>query len=541
MSLDTHSNVIILFFGITLFLYGMKEASNNLQKLMANRIRDLLAKLSNQKFASLFLGTLLTVFLQSAGAVTSMLVNLGAAGVFTLKDVMPIILGSAIGSTITVQLISFKLANFGFGIFITCFVANYLSNSEKVKRITGVGLGFGLLFVGMELMGVGAKSIAHIDIVVKVFEALSESPATTVIITTIFTAFVQSSSVVLGFCMSLVASGIIDMDNAIYWIFGANLGTTGTALLASMGGNHISRQIAWSNVFYKVGAVLIFVFITREVLLFAEVFSSDGSRHIANTHTIFNIISAIVFLPFVNYGANWVERLFPPSKKDRPYQPKFINREGLERPALAIAQTHREILRMGDVVLSMLKDVIDLFNNDDPEMVVSIRERDNKVDILQSEIKAFLVRLGDDEGLNSQLVHNISFVCDLESAADVIEKNILDAAVKANNLKLNFSDEGWEEITELHSMVYDLGLKVMTCFQLEDYVLANEIINLKREIRRVENDFRSSHYERLNKGLRKSESTSSIHLDLLSDLRRVSGLMTNQIYEILRMHDQKSK
>ena len=123
----------------------------------------------------------------------------------------------------------------------------------------------------------------------------------------------------------------------------------------------------------------------------------------------------------------------------------------------------------------------------------------------------------------------------------LLKKNILDAAVKANNLKLNFSDEGWEEITELHSMVYDLGLKVMTCFQLEDYVLANEIINLKREIRRVENDFRSSHYERLNKGLRKSESTSSIHLDLLSDLRRVSGLMTNQIYEILRMHDQKSK
>lgn len=540
MDLSSHSSLTILLFGVAIFMYGMTEASESLQKLMANRIRDVLGKVSERKFVSLSLGVGLTVLLQSSGAVTSMLVGLGAAGVIGLSEVMGIILGSAIGSTITVQLISFKLTQFGFAIFMISFLVNFLTNTRKVKLATGVGIGFGLLFVGMELMGMGAKAFSSYPIVLQVFKALSDSPTTAILITALFTAFVHSSAVVIGFAMSLASSGVIGLEDCMYWIFGANIGTTGTALMAAMGGNHVSRQVAWANTLFKIGGVLLFVWFTPFLVDLMNWLDDDLSRQIANAHTIFNVAAALIFLPFIGIGARWVERVFPPSKTDKPYQPKFINRDHIERPALAMAQCHREILRMGDVVLGMLHDSIKVFENDDPELVEHIRERDNKVDLLQSEIKTFLVRLGDDDGLNSQIVHNISFVSDLESAADVIDKNILESAVKANTLRLNFSDEGWQEIRELHSTVYELGVKAMTCFQLEDYNLAREVIEMKRHIRKKEKQFRHSHYERLNQGLKKSENTSSIHLDLMSDLRRVSGLLTSHVYEVIKIHESKS-
>lgn len=540
MDLNAHSAITILLFGVALFMFGMQLASQNLQKLMANRIRDIMGKVGASKLASLSLGIVLTVLLQSSGAVTSMLVNLGGAGVVGLSEVMGIILGSAIGSTFTVQLISFKLSEFGFTIFVLSFLVHYLSSSTRLKQATGIGVGFGLLFVGMELMGVAAKEFSEVAIVVQVFKALSDSPMTAIIITAFFTAFVHSSAVVIGFAMSLAASGIITLHDSIYWIFGANIGTTGTAILASVGGNHVGRQVAWANTMFKLGGVIIFSFFALQFAEFNEGLTADTGRQIANTHTLFNVITALAFLPFIGYGAMLVEKVFPPSNSDRPYQPKFINREGLEGTALSMAQVHREALRMGDVVLGMLKDVVHVFEEDDPDLTNSIRERDNKVDILQSEIKAFLVRLGDNDGLNSKIVYTISFVSDLESAADVIEKSILDYGVKAAALNLNFSDEGWKEILHLHAMVYELGVKSMTCFQLEDYALAKEVIDMKRQIRKRENDFRKSHYERLNQGLRKSETTSSIHLDLMSDLRRVSGLLTSHAYEIIKIHENKS-
>jgi phosphate:Na+ symporter len=540
MTLDHHSSLSILLFGVAIFMFGMTEASDSLQKLMANRIREVLGKISDKKFLSVSLGVALTVLLQSSGAVTSMLVGLGAAGVIGLSEVMGIILGSAIGSTVTVQLISFKLTQFGFAIFILSFGVHFLSRSKKLKLATGVGIGFGLLFIGMEFMGIGAKAFSAYPIVTQIFSALSDSPTTAIIITALFTAFVHSSAVVIGFAMSLAMSGVISLTDCMYWIFGANIGTTGTALMAAMGGNHVSRQVAWANTLFKIGGVLVFVWFTPYFVNFMQWMSSDLNRQIANAHTIFNVATVLVFLPFIGIGAKWIERLFPPSRTDRPYRPKFIDKDRLETPALAMAQTHREILRMGDVVLSMLSDCLVIFEQDDPELVESVRERDNKVDILQTEIKGFLIRLGDDDGLNQQIIRNISFVSDLESAADTIEKNILEAAVKAATLKLNFSDEGWREIQQLHGMVYDLGVKSMTCFQLEDYSLAQEVLELKREIRKKEKEFRHSHYERLNQGLRNSELTSSIHLDLMSDLRRVSGLLTSHVYEIIKLHENAS-
>ncbi|MFK8138500.1 MAG: Na/Pi cotransporter family protein [Bdellovibrionales bacterium] len=534
---DGHSSAGILLFGVALFMFGMRYVSENLTRLTANRAREVLSKLSDRKFVSVGVGILLTVLMQSSGAVTTMLVGLGAAGVITLREVMGIIIGSAIGSTLTVQLISFQVSKFGLGIFTACFAANFLASSRKIKMVTNVGIGFGLIFMGMEFMSLGARDISQMPVFLEIFKLLNDSPITSIIITAIFTAFVHSSAVVIGFAMSLLNSGAIEMQDAIYWVFGANIGTTATALIASIGGNHVSRQVAWSNTFFKFGAVILFFGFAMPLVDITSWMGGDFSRQIANAHTIFNVVAGIVFLPFLGYAADWIEGFFTPSQKDRPYRTKFIDSNTIETPTLAIAQANREILRMGDVVLSMLKDSIHLFKEEDPELAEYIRERDNKVDLLHTEIKAYLVQIGGDDGLNRDVVRMISFVSELESAADVIEKSIAEMAIKTATLKLKFSEKGWDELNEIHSMTYELGVKSLTCFQTDDIRLSQEVLEMKRFIRKKEVEYRKNHYERLNEGIKESHNTSSIHLDVLSDLRRVSGLLSNHVYELRKQYD----
>lgn len=536
MNLDNHGAFVVLFSGVCFFMYGMTLASEALQKLTANKARDILSRLSDKKLMSMGLGVGLTILLQSSGAVTSMLVGLGTAGVITLPEVMGLIIGSAIGSTFTVQMISFKVAKLGLGIFSLFFILRFVANKEYHRWIANVGMGFGLIFFGLDMMGAGANVFKEIPAFMELFKLLNSSPITTIIVTAIFTAFVHSSAVTIGFAMTLGASGVITMLDAMYWIFGANIGTTGTALVAALGGNFVGRQVAWANTFFKVGCVVILFAFAPLFVSAVEFFGGDLGRQMANAHTIFNLVGALIFYPFITRGANLIVKMFPPNESEKEFGHKYLEEDSLETPTLAIAKASREIGRMGDIVVSMLNDVITVFDVDDPDLVESIRARDNQVDILQHQIKAYLIKLGGEEGLDRKVIRMISFVSDLESAADTIEKGVLELAIKASNLKVNFSEEGKREILLIHSKVMKLMELSIPCFVMNDLVLANKVVEAKREIRKDEAKFRKTHYQRLNEGKKESVNTSALHLDTLSELRRISSLMTHHAYGVIRQY-----
>ncbi|RME17718.1 MAG: Na/Pi cotransporter family protein, partial [Bdellovibrio sp.] len=281
--------------GISFFMYGMTLASENLQKLAANKIRGLISKLSDRPIVGVFVGILLTILIQSSGAVTSMLVGLGTAGVVTLQQVMGVILGTAIGTTITVQILSLNVAQYGLPLFTFAFVFYFLSKKRPFRRAMAVVMGFGLIFYGLELIGQGTQAIRETNYFINSLEYFKENPVVAIIVTAIFTAIVHSSAVTVGFAMSLAASGLISLTDAIYWVYGANIGTTATALVASLGGNYIARQIAWAHCFYKTASVFLFYFFTSQFAQWIQ--SSHIQRDVANSHTIFNIIAALIFLP----------------------------------------------------------------------------------------------------------------------------------------------------------------------------------------------------------------------------------------------------
>jgi phosphate:Na+ symporter len=527
-----NSYFILLLGGIALFHYGMTLAGQSLEKLLASRISMLMNKVSDNNFLSIVVGISLTTLLQSSGAVTSMLVGLGSARVITLRQVMGVIIGTAVGSTLTVQLISLNLATVALPVFIVAFAFYYQSKKTGVKNLALALIGFSFLFIGMKLMGDSARHFVENPTFSDVFKVLRENPGYSLVASILFCAFVHSSAVTIGLSMSLAAANAISLDDAMIWVYGANIGTTSTALIAASGSNYIGKQVAWAHFFYKTISVLIFYPATSVFLRFLESFDTSASRVVANGHLVFNLISAALFFPFINKGAELIQKMFPKGPQDE-FGADYLRMNNYQSSSLATSYAQREIMRTADIVLSMIVDSLKLFQDSDPTLIESIKDRDNKVDFLYRETKMFLLDQANKSttAVQQNILNMIMFISDLERAADAIDINVIALAVKKHALKLEFSDEGWQEICKMHSQTVKVANMAINAYQTKE--LCVETIGLKRELAKLEINLRENHIGRLNRGLRDSINTSSIHLDLLSEYRRIASLLANHAYNNL--------
>lgn len=530
--LEFHNNhLVILFAGVSMFLYGMTLASQSLEVLLSGRISLLMNKLSSNHFFAIVIGISLTTLLQSSGAVTSMLVGLGSAKVISLPQVMGVIIGTAIGSTITVQLISFDLGQYALPTLIGSFAVYFFSKKSGWKTIASVFIGFAFLFLGLEMISVAARFYADQEGLREAITTLRTNPHLSLFLAIAFCAFVQSSAVTVGLVISLVQAGVLNLHDAMFWVYGANIGTTSTALIAAVGSNHVGRQVAWAHFFYKTLSVMIFLIgpIHEFFVKLLQQYGTTPAREVANGHLAFNLISAAIFFPFIQPAARFIEKLFPKNPKE-DFSAEYLSMNNYQSSALAVSYANREIMRTADIVLGMIQDSLRLFDHADPSLIESIKDRDNKVDYLYRETKMFLL---DHANKSSTAVHQnimsmIMFLSDLERAADSIDINLVTLAIKKNALKLEFSREGWEEIKGMHSQVIRVASMAINAYNNKE--LAEEAIQLKRELARLEIQMRENHISRLNRGLRESINTSSIHLDLLSEYKRIASLLCSHAY-----------
>lgn len=524
-----NSYFILLIGGIAFFHYGMTLAGQSLEKLLASRISTLMTKVSDNNFLSMVVGVSLTTLLQSSGAVTSMLVGLGSARVITLKQVMGVIIGTAVGSTLTVQLISFNLVSVSLPVFTIAFAFYYQSKKTGIKNLALALMGFSLLFIGMKMMGDSSIHFVENPMFGEFFQTLRENPGYSLLVSILFCAFVHSSAVTIGLAMSLAAAKAISIEDAMLWVYGANIGTTSTALLAAAGSNYIGKQVAWAHFFYKTISVLIFYPFTAMFLRFLETFDTSAARIVANGHFVFNIISAALFYPFINKGASLIQKMFPKGPQDE-FGADYLRMNNYQSSSLATSYAQREIMRTADIVLSMIGDSLKLFEHTDPTLIESIKDRDNKVDFLYRETKMFLLDQANKSttAVQQNILNMIMFISDLERAADAIDINIITLAIKKNALKLEFSTEGWGEIKTMHTQMVKVANMAINAYQTKE--LCSETITLKRELAKLEINLRENHIGRLNRGMRDSINTSSIHLDLLSEFRRIASLLCNHAY-----------
>ncbi len=523
--------------GTALLLYGVRLVGEGLQRAAGTRLRHVLSTLTGNRIKSLFVGAGVTAVLQSSSATTVMLVGFASAGLLTLRQTIGVILGADIGTTVTVQLLAFDLLEVAPLVVFVGWVM-YVSGRGTPRYLGQAILGFGFLFLGMKLVRDGTAPLAASPLFADLLRALTDQPLLLLLLGAIFTAVVRSSAAVIGLAISLAAAGLMPLVGAIPVIFGANVGTAATAVLAAVGQNAEARRVAAAHGAFKLVGALIFLPFIGPFADLVRLTAPDVQRQIANAHTIFNVALALLFLPLAGLAADLFTRLIPEVRRAERGA-IYLNPAVLDAPAVALGQALREVLHMGDVVMQSLRETIVVFERNDYALMREVIARDDLIDRLEEDIKQYLVRLREHALTEEQAEREtalIFVIVNLEEIGDVIDKNLMELAEKKIRGNHVFSVEGWRDITDLHGKVVENLELAMAALAAGDREVAAKVIRHKTVVNVMERQLRQKHIERLHSGLRESIDTSSIHLDVLASLKRANSLVTGIAYAVLGQH-----
>ena len=536
----SEANLVLfaLLGGTALLLYGVRLVGEGLQRAAGTRLRHVLSTLTGDRFRALLVGAGVTAVLQSSSATTVMLVGFASAGLLTLRQTIGVILGADIGTTVTVQLLAFNLLGFApLVVFLGWLV--YTAFGGTVKYIGQAVLGFGFLFLGMKLIADGTTPLKESVLFSDLFAALVGQPLLLLLLAAVFSALVRSSAATIGIALSFATSGLMNLDGAMPIIFGANVGTAATALIAAVGANADARRVAAAHAIFKVIGVLIFLPLSVAFADLVRHTTDDPARQIANAHSLFNLLLALLFLPFTRIAADVFTRLIPDTGRTE-LGAMYLNPNVLDTPAVALGQAVREVLRMGDAVLQSLRDAIVVFERDDDQLMREVIRRDDLIDRLEEDIKQYVVKLGEHALTEEQSERESALlftVVNLEEIGDVIEKELMELAEKKIRGHYRFSAQGWQEIIDLHKMVVENLELALSAVATQDRSIAEKVVRHKSNINLMERRLRQKHMQRLHEGLRETIDTSSIHLDVLAALKRANSLVAGIAYAVLGQHD----
>jgi len=509
--------------GLALFLFGMKVLSQGLQMAFGNKLRMLLEKLTNNKIGGVATGAVVTAIVQSSSITTVTLVGLINAGLITLAQSIPIIMGANIGTTITSQLIAFKVAKYSLAIIAVGFLLYSVSKRDSYKYAGQVILGFGILFLGMHLMSSEAKLLTKSAVIMNMLAQVGKVPVLGILSGIIFTAIVQSSSATSGLVISMGMENLLDLKAAILIILGANIGTCITVVFASIGSTLSSKRAALAHVLFNIVGVLIFILLLTPFISLVKWTSSDLARQIANAHVFFNIIVTALLLPLSGVLLIIVTRLIPGEEPKVEEGPRFLDKHTLRTPVTALAMAEKEAVRMAKIALSMIEaSRLALFERSEKEIAIVIQKED-VVDLLDNEIEIFLAKI-DKDALSTQQMANLAVlnhaISDIERIADHAN-NICELAAQRIKQKVRFSEEAFEELKDVFEKADQSLMLVSEVLMTGDTKATNEIKMIEKEVDKLVLELEDNHYERLNQGICTAKA-GPIYLDILRNLERIT-------------------
>jgi phosphate:Na+ symporter len=534
----TSKILVVLFGGMALLLYGMQHTGDGLQRLAGARLRQIVAHLTANRVAALLTGAGVTALIQSSTATTIMLIGFVQAGLLTLHQAMGIILGADIGTTFTVQLLAFKIYDYALLLVGIGFAATFLGKRRFFKDLGHAVLGFGLIFLGLKLMIEGMAPLKDNALLAQVLLAFAETPILGVAAAAIFAALVASSAATIGLAIALASHGLLTLPGAVPLVLGANVGTCVTALAASVGSSTEARRVGVAHISFKLLGVVVVLPVLAPFIHLVAASAADPARQIANAHTFFNVGISLLFLPFQHLAARLITSAVPdrPEEEQR-FRTRYLDERFIDQPSLALGQATREALRMADIVQGMLRDAATVFRTGSQELLEDVERRDDQVDYLEREIKLYLTRL-DRKTMNEDFARReialLGFIGNLENIGDIIDKNLMELARKKLYQGRRFSEPGEAELMDFHGQVSKNLERAVVAFATGDRALAHEVLDEQRPaIRQRERELRQSHLDRLRAGLAESLETSEIHLDVLTNLKRVNSHITALVYPIV--------
>jgi phosphate:Na+ symporter len=534
----------MLIGGIAFFFVGLKSARKGLELLAGDRLRAALGHLTGNRLVALGFGAFVTLILQSSGATSAMLVSFTGTGLLTLFQATAVLLGADIGTTFVVVMLSIKsITDIALLIVAAGFAIEMLGRTRKTRDFGAIVLGFGLIFYGMYLMSAAAAPLRHSEVAMQVFAYLAGHPLATVIASSILASAVHSAGMI-GIAIALAFAGTISLTAAIPIVLGANIGSCVTAWLAALADGVPGKRVAFAHTITKiVGVALVFPFlgeistaidgVDRIVHLVAPGYAAGIAGKIALAHILFNIGIALVFTPLLRPLVWFAEFVIPqPPPTEEPFAPKYLDKSALASPPLAFAQVKREILRLGAIAQQMFSECLLMFSKgaDCEEAIATIEDEDDKIDMLEKAIRFFLAELASEQLSADQAQTQIALfgiASELEEIGDSISKEMVQLARKKASWHRLFSDDGWRDLRQFQKMVGENFDLVMSALASPHQEIAMKLQRHEEHMNEVEQELRQAHITRLHQGLKESFDTSSIHLDILANFRRVNGRLTH--------------
>jgi phosphate:Na+ symporter len=528
-------SIFEIFGGVALFLYGIKKVTKSLEDFAGAGLKMIITQLTKSNLRGFVIGMLVSLTLQSSGAVMLMLVAFANSGLLAVNEAISIILGAGVGTTLTVQLLAFRIHEWAPAMLLAGYLILDLT-SGRVREIGKAVFSFGLVFLGMHLITNGAGPLSKEPFFPATVDFFRQTPFFAVIVAAVLTFAFQSSAVVLGVLLTLAFSDIIGIEAAIPFIVGANIGSSGIGFLGATRGKANGYRMATAGLLSRL-SVGVLVLILADYYIDAAVFLSNSpARQIAHVHTLFALTMSVIFLPLSKLLTSASNVLVPKKAGEEFFRPIYIDPRWLSNPPAALGSAAREVLRQGDIVLSMMEDILTALGQNDKSLLDDVIARDDKVDRLQVDIVNYLTKLNESELSKSEAVIErqlLSFTLELEHIADVISKDIARHMEKRMDAGYYFSDEGWAEIKEYSNEIRALLRRGLDAIPLRDEKLAHEIIETTKELVVKQRRFTRNHIDRLHAGVKLSVETSAIHIDLINDLARIAVHVSHIAYAIM--------
>ena len=545
------SAIFTLLAGIGIFLIACQMMSTNLESASSDKLKKLFAKASKSKLLGVGIGTFGTAAIQSSGATTVMTIGFVNAGIISLSQAATIIYGANIGTTITAQIVALGMfggsnslsttivfsAFAGVGAFMALF-----SNKSTGQTWGGILSGFGMLFVGLSLMSSSMSDFASLD-GVKTFLAAISNPILLVLIGAIFTAIIQSSSVMTSIALTMVVTGLINLEQGIFLTMGSNIGSCVVAILAGMASGKNANRTALIHLLFNCSGVVIFLFVGWILnlvsggsfnfgVMFERMFPAAPQTQLAMFHTFFNVITVLIILPLNDFLVSLVCKAIPDSKEVETvggFRLKYVDDNMLRTPPLAVAQTKREIIRMADLAMENFDRAINIITTLDFKEYDEFNQTEEELNFINRSLVDFVVKLSNKTALSEHdhiyLSTTFRSIRDLERVGDYAE-NIVEYARDLSETGSSFSPDARNEIYRLKKMIEDLFSNVMGAYTDEDMGKMAQANVIEEQIDDFTKMMEDNHVARMNAGVC-TPSVGVHYLELSSDTERIADHLIN--------------
>lgn len=551
MDISVQSILFPFVGGLALFLFGIKFMSEALQTVAGDRMRAILEKGTKSPIRGVLTGALVTALIQSSTATTVLTVGLVNAQLLTLRQAIGVIMGANIGTTLTAFLIGFNLNEYVLPIIAVGAVVFMFSKNKKFQSIGQAVFGVGVLLFGITIMGDGMKPLKDLPVFINLMLNVENNPVLGVAIGTVFTFIVQSSAATIGVLQELAYQGAITYAQAVPILFGDNIGTTVTALLAAIGASVAARRTALTHFIFNLIGTVIFLplfmigFFEKITIFFSRyLFGIMGSwetinvkLQIAQTHAAFNLSNTLVQLPMVAVLAWIVTKLIPDSPDEEDigeYRTQYIDKRFLNNPSVALAQANRETLRMGSLAHQAFNNAITYFRTKDSELLKKAEVLEDTIDMLEREITDYVIAASEKRlsPENSNLsVTILQSLNDIERIGDLSE-SIIEMADYATKHNVEFSGEAQKEIDKLLAITDETLSLALEALENKDMVVAKQVEKNEQLIDELQAEYRRGHIKRLNERVCNGNN-GAVFLDLIGTLERISDHCRNIAYYVI--------